>query len=106
MTSSNENVATIIDDIISAITVGRTVIEVKTEDGGYTDTMIIEVINPKKDSSSAFIGTLGGTLLDSNDNPISGYTTTLYSDPCKWYYWLNGKYSFGVVPYTTHTLVI
>lgn len=41
--SSNESVATVVDGVVTALSLGNTVVTVTTEDGNYTDTCVVKV---------------------------------------------------------------
>ncbi len=84
--SNNPSVASVDPrtGMVTAHAVGRATITITLDDkalGIFTDQLTIQVIdNTTTSDSSVKKGTIKGTLVDQDGNPLSGYTITLYSN--------------------------
>ncbi|MBN1892520.1 MAG: InlB B-repeat-containing protein [Clostridiales bacterium] len=120
-----------ISGTITANAAGISVITISTEDGGYTDTMEVQVITPDEETPDeetpdeetpdeetpdeetpdeetpdVHRASVTGTVVDSDGTPLSGYTVTLNSDPVSTTTDREGRFHFSDVAYTSHTLTI
>lgn len=104
--SSNPQVATINPSgMITTHSVGSTVITMTscdTTNGMQTDSITLNVIDP----NGVPVEDLSGTLIDSDGNPLAGYTIVLHSDPITRITDANGKFLFEDVPFNNHTMIV
>lgn len=66
----------------------------------------LSVSSNKPEPPDAQKGNISGKLVDSNGNPLAGYTVTLHSNPITTTTDSNGVFVFENVPLTNHTLLI
>lgn len=104
--SSNPLVATIDSSgMITTHSVGSTIIKMTSGDttnGILTDSITLNVIDP----NGVPVEDLSGTLIDSDGNPLAGYTIVLHSDPITRVTDANGKFLFEDVPFNNHTMIV
>lgn len=104
--SSNPLVATIDSSgMITTHSVGSTIIKMTSGDttnGILTDSITLNVIDP----NGVPVEDLSGTLIDSDGNPLAGYTIVLHSDPITRVTDTNGKFLFEDVPFNNHTMIV
>ena len=113
VTNLNSTVATAEVDIIdptkiniTALQVGRTEIAVTTDDGGFTDKLIVNVVSSDNPSADTQKGNMEGTLTDANGAPLAGYYITLHSTPITIVTNSSGEFSFGKTYFADHTLIV
>lgn len=104
--SSDPLVATIDSSgMITTHAVGTTVIKMTSGDttnGIQTDSITLNVV----DSNEVPVEDLSGTLIDSDGNPLAGYTIVLHSDPITRITDANGRFLFEDIPFNNHTMIV
>jgi len=110
-TSSNEKTAVIDSESgkITAVGYGKSMITITAEDeknGVISDICELTVYDDATGPEDSFKGALNGRLTDSEGRAVSGYTIILYSNPVSTLTDENGEFSFGNIPYTSHTLIV
>lgn len=108
ITSSNEDIATVIGGMVTGLKEGITRITVQSVDNPSVKAEIIlnvrNPIPPAKPSDK--LGNVVGKLIDSLGNPLVGYNVTLCSEPQTVVTDANGAFMFTGVNYDEHALIV